>query len=1016
MHPHLDPPQARPDRPHARLGSPLARSSSPLSRRGFLGLGVVATAGFTLDGPLLSTGPVATAPSPSAGWFARPRRAVRPVVRWWWPDAHVDPAEIRREVDQLADAGFGGAEIAAVHHSIRDKSVLDPAAHGWGTPAWSTAVEAALDQAARRGITIDLTIGPSWPAAVPSITPESEAACKELAHGSVPVAPGATYTGPVPPPTVDGRPERTLLLVQAARIDPAHSTRDETGLDPASVRNVTVVGETITWTAPEEGDWLLISYWQRGSGQRPESGPHTAPECYVVDHFSRAGTQAVIDFWESTLLTPAIRRLLRRSGGALFEDSIEIETDALPWTPHLPEEFERRRGYALAPFLPVIVLADEDPVFAYDPVLTRHARKDYWDTVSKLFNEHHFTMLRDWAHSLGLGSRAQPYGLQTDAIAAAAILDVPEGESLGFKNLDDYRCLAGGRDVAGHEVLSSEAGAYQGGAYTTTWEKLLRTMGGAYAAGLNQTVLHGFSYATAPGAGWPGFAAFTPYNGTTGYAESWGPRQPTWHHITDISGYFARVHLITRQGTPRADVAVLRQTGYTKTGIGASWFTASGIPTGWTHQFISGALLDLPSARVVNGRLARPAYKALFVEGDRFYANECTMTTAVAGKLLAYARAGLPIVLLGAWGSASVPGVPRDGENARLRAILADLLAEPAVRMVTAAADVPAALDALGVRPDVRYATTSTLLTLRRVDGDVDYYYLCNGKHQENAKPPVAPIDHEVTLARTARDGVPYLLDPWTGRAERIALYTEEPDGIRLRVTLQPSQARIVAIARPGLFGPSNPSVPSAPSGDKGGRRVHATGTDADLVRFDGERLTVRAAQAGTYTTTLSNGRPVTTTIGPVPSPIPLTSWRLRVTDWRPDAKVTHSVDLDGLVPWSQIPELADVSGLGTYTTTVELSGSGAYLELGEVTDTCRVRVNGRRTDPVDQIHPVLDLGRHLRRGTNTIEVEVATPLGNRLRVADPAVYGGLARQPYGLMGPVRLVPYGEAPANGSGP
>ncbi|MEV4470777.1 hypothetical protein [Nonomuraea sp. NPDC049504] len=103
------------------------------------------------------------------------------MVRWWWPDAHVTPSEIRREVDQLADAGFGGAEIAAVHHSISDKSVLDPAKHGWGTPAWNAAVEAALDQAARRGVTIDLTIGPSWPAAVPTITPESEAACKELA-------------------------------------------------------------------------------------------------------------------------------------------------------------------------------------------------------------------------------------------------------------------------------------------------------------------------------------------------------------------------------------------------------------------------------------------------------------------------------------------------------------------------------------------------------------------------------------------------------------------------------------------------------------------------------------------------------------------------------------------------------------------------------------------------------------------------------------------------------------------
>lgn len=63
----------------------------------------------------------------------------------------------------------------------------------------------------------------------------------------------------------------------------------------------------------------------------------------------------------------------------------------------------------------------------------------------------------------------------------------------------------------------------------------------------------------------------------------------------------------------------------------------------------------------------------------------------------------------------------------------------------------------------------------------------------------------------------------------------------------------------------------------------------------------------------------------------------------------------------------------------------------------------------MDQINPVVDVGPWLKRGDNTIEVEVATTLANRLRVSDPDVYGGLARQQYGLTGPVRLVPYGQA-------
>ncbi|MFC8393581.1 hypothetical protein [Streptomyces sp. NPDC057238] len=54
-----------------------------------------------------------------------------------------------------------------------------------------------------------------------------------------------------------------------------------------------------------------------------------------------------------------------------------------------------------------------------------------------------------------------------------------------------------------------------------------------------------------------------------------------------------------------------------------------------------------------------------------------------------------------------------------------------------------------------------------------------------------------------------------------------------------------------------------------------------------------------------------------------------------------------------------------------------------------------------------MDLTEVLRPGTNTVTVRVATPLRNRLRVTDgfPA-QTSQPRQRYGLVGPVRLVPY----------
>ena len=82
----------------------------------------------------------------------------------------------------MADAGSGGAEITDVHHSATQP--LDPAGHGWGTAAWVSATQAALEKAKARGMKIDLTAGPAWPSAVPSITPDSAAAIKELAYGT----------------------------------------------------------------------------------------------------------------------------------------------------------------------------------------------------------------------------------------------------------------------------------------------------------------------------------------------------------------------------------------------------------------------------------------------------------------------------------------------------------------------------------------------------------------------------------------------------------------------------------------------------------------------------------------------------------------------------------------------------------------------------------------------------------------------------------------------------------------
>ena len=204
------------------------------------------------------------------------------------------------------------------------------------------------------------------------------------------------------------------------------------------------------------------------------------------------------------------------------------------------------------------------------------------------------------------------------------------------------------------------------------------------------------------------------------------------------------------------------------------------------------------------------------------------------------------------------------------------------------------------------------------------------------------------------------------------------------------------------------------------GGSVHAVATEADSIRRSGANLVIRDSAAGTYRTTLSDGRIRSTNIGSVPAPIPLPTWSVQVEDWQPGASVTTTVkplvvvDMPTLVPWSAVPAIQDTSGVGHYRTTVTLprtwsTSTGAVLDLGVVNGTFRVTVNGKAADPTSVLHPQIDLGGLLRPGANVIEVEVASTLLNRLRTVTPAVYGVAARQTYGLLGPVQLLPYAEA-------
>jgi hypothetical protein len=201
-------------------------------------------------------------------------------------------------------------------------------------------------------------------------------------------------------------------------------------------------------------------------------------------------------------------------------------------------------------------------------------------------------------------------------------------------------------------------------------------------------------------------------------------------------------------------------------------------------------------------------------------------------------------------------------------------------------------------------------------------------------------------------------------------------------------------------------------------RHVVETSAEEVIVR-DGD-LYLRSTDDDEATATLSDGREVSVELPALPGAIEPGAWQLHVDGALPEGEETHDLELTALSDWREVPELEHTSGTGTYRTTVTLShdwfgdGRGGYLEIGRFEGGgVQVRVNGMLVHPTAVPSPRLDIGPFLRKGENVIEVELTTTLKNRLvemstRVDGYQRFAGTPTQAYGLIGPVRIVPYAQ--------
>lgn len=959
--------------------------------------------------------------------LAKPAIEYWPEVRWWLAEGFHTDETLKKDIQMLYDAGFGAAEFLAM-----DEPGAESKRYGWGSEEWVHDSQLIIRETTEKKMGASMTSGTNWSNAnLITITPDHKAAAKELDFTAEVVSPGATRRGLLAKAepseskfefmhAAKWNTQELIAVVAAKRFS---DKGNAVYLDKESVIVLTDKVEgtgderTLNWTAPEDGEYELLTFWIHGTGQTASPSVSVS---YTVNYIDKYGVEALMDYWNKEVLTPELVSYIKQNGRVqMYMDSLELSTYGMGgqfWGYHLLEEFEKRRGYNLTPYLPFIIKISTGMFnlgeFKYyyedrDAEFMAKVRNDLYQTMTELYMDNMLAPLQEWLHSIGMTLRAEiSYGMPFEISEPGKYVDGIETESLEFASqIEPYRNLAGPAHLY-NRLYSSETGATTMN-YMMGLDFYTQIIFTQFAAGISRTVLHGYSsIAGSEGSTyWPGHEGMWPV-----FSERFGCRQPAYQHYNHWTNMLARYQMILRQGAPRIDLGILRldynfnnlymfgtvgerevyESKLLRGNEGVYWKDMTLQNTGYTYDYFAPQILEDESINYEDGVIAPngPAYRALVIYQEH-------MPLSSVKVILQWAKEGLPVVIVNGVTETIRTGIDKTHSKAasktpflgemdfELEEVMSEMKALDNVVEIHSQCETYSALCSLGIYPRAKFIEPNkNILTFMREDGDIRYLYVYNYMYTEK----------EAFTCNIAIEGIgkPYQVNCWRGTVEEFGMYNYENGCTLVEITLQPGEAAVITLN----LGEKDP--------------VHAISSNAPKVLQSSGKISVVACESGSYTTELSDGSVVTIEIK-TPENIDLKEWNLEVEDWNEGERVTINEDRGlgyitnevyyetkktkiqvgktELKPWKDISAVGpDVSGVGYYTTSFQLpenwsENNGAYLQIESTNgNSAAVYVNGKKTHAVDLNNLTVDISELLITGENIITVEVSSTLNNRLK------------------------------------
>lgn len=349
---------------------------------------------------------------------------------------------------------------------------------------------------------------------------------------------------------------------------------------------------TLQWKVPN-GNWTIMrfGYALTGAKNRP-----AVPEAlgYEVDKLSKKYTEAYIAHY-SSMLKNALGPLFGKRLQYMMMDSWEAGIQN--WTDEMPAEFQKRRGYSLIPFLPIMAGRVVGNAETSDRFLW-----DFRRTLVDMFAENHYGTITLFLNRQGIKTYGEAGGVSLESIEDALLnkkyVDIPMGE-FWVKDLhpssmyyQDVRGAASSSHVYGKKLVAAES--FTGGNFESPFT--LKKIGDYwFTQGVNRLVIHTSAHQpldTKPGNAMVG----THIHRNITWAED---ARPLFTH-------FARNSYMLQRGLFVADVAYLLNEGAPSTMPFWGGGLKPELPQGYDYDYIN---VDALLSRIqldAHGKLVLP--------------------------------------------------------------------------------------------------------------------------------------------------------------------------------------------------------------------------------------------------------------------------------------------------------------------------------------------------------------------------------------------------------------------------